>query len=168
MSKKEKLTDGQIKFCQEYIIDWNGTRAYRAAYPNTSTDQVAASNASRMLRNDKVKAYIEEIQNELEKQAGLSALRNLNELKKLAYGNISKLKKNWHTLKDWDDLTDEEKACIQEITTTTRTDQDGNETTVVKIKLHDKIKPIEIINRMLGYNEPEELNVNNYEIDWRE
>lgn len=54
------MTDRQQKFADEYIIDCNATRAYKAAYPNVKKDSTAAQAGSRMLRNVKVAAYIEE------------------------------------------------------------------------------------------------------------
>ncbi len=54
------MTDKQIKFADEYIIDCNATRAYKAAYPAVKKDATAAAAGARMLKNVKVKAYIEE------------------------------------------------------------------------------------------------------------
>lgn len=55
-----KLTDKQIIFANEYLIDLNATRAYKKAYPNIKKDSVAAVNGNRLLRNAKVKNYIDE------------------------------------------------------------------------------------------------------------
>lgn len=54
------MTDRQQKFADEYIIDCNASRAYKAAYPNVKKDSTAAAAGARMLRNVKVAAYIEE------------------------------------------------------------------------------------------------------------
>lgn len=54
------MTDKQKKFCDEYLIDLNATKAYKAAYPNVKSESAAMSGASRLLRNVKVKAYIDE------------------------------------------------------------------------------------------------------------
>ena len=54
------MTDNQRKFCDEYLIDTNATRAYKAAYPHVKSDGAAMAGASRLLRNVKVKAYIDE------------------------------------------------------------------------------------------------------------
>lgn len=55
-----KLTDKQIIFANEYLVDLNATRAYKKAYPKVKKDSVAASNGNRLLRNAKVKNYIDE------------------------------------------------------------------------------------------------------------
>ena len=54
------MTDKQRKFADEYLIDCNATRAYKAAYPHVKNDQVAKVNGSRLLTNANLKAYIDE------------------------------------------------------------------------------------------------------------
>lgn len=54
------MTEKQKRFADEYLIDLNATRAYKAAYPNVKKDTTAAQAASRMLRNVKVKTYIDD------------------------------------------------------------------------------------------------------------
>ena len=54
------MTEKQKRFADEYLIDANATRAYKAVYPNVKSDEAAMSSSSRLLRNDKVKAYIDE------------------------------------------------------------------------------------------------------------
>lgn len=54
------MTDKQRKFADEYLIDCNGTRAYKAAYPNVKKDSTAAAAATRMLKNVKVAEYVAE------------------------------------------------------------------------------------------------------------
>lgn len=52
------LNTKQLKFCVEYAKDCNATQAaIRAGY----TEKSAYSTSSRMLRNDKVKAYIAQL-----------------------------------------------------------------------------------------------------------
>lgn len=54
MTKKQKM------FADEYLIDLNATRAYMAVYKNCKSEQAAAACASKLLRNTKVKEYVEE------------------------------------------------------------------------------------------------------------
>lgn len=54
------MTEKQKKFADEYLIDLNATRAYKAAYPNVKKDAAASASASQLLRNPKVRAYIDE------------------------------------------------------------------------------------------------------------
>ena len=54
------VTDKQRRFCDEYLIDCNATRAYKAAYPRIKSDEVASASGTRLLGNVKVKTYIQE------------------------------------------------------------------------------------------------------------
>lgn len=54
------MTDKQRKFADEYLIDCNATRAYKAAYPHIKSDDAARANASRLLTNANIKDYIQE------------------------------------------------------------------------------------------------------------
>lgn len=54
------MTEKQKIFADEYLIDLNATRAYRAAYPAVKKDETARANGSRMLTNANVKKYIDE------------------------------------------------------------------------------------------------------------
>lgn len=67
------MTDRQRKFADEYLIDCNATRAYKAAYPNVKNDTVASANGSRLLGNASVKNYIEEKMNEVSSEKIASA-----------------------------------------------------------------------------------------------
>lgn len=54
------MTDKQRKFCDEYLIDCNATRAYKAAYPNIKNDHSARTLASRLLTKVDIQGYIDE------------------------------------------------------------------------------------------------------------
>ena len=53
MTRKQKI------FADGYLIDLNATRAYKVAYPSVKNDATAAAAAARLLRNVKVREYIE-------------------------------------------------------------------------------------------------------------
>lgn len=61
------MTEKQKRFCDEYLIDCNATRAYKAVYRSIKSDEVARKAGSRLLTNVDVKKYItnrmEEIHN---------------------------------------------------------------------------------------------------------
>lgn len=54
------MTEKQKRFADEYLIDCNATRAYKAAYPSTKKDVTARVNGSKLLTNANIKAYIDE------------------------------------------------------------------------------------------------------------
>jgi len=152
----DNLTDKQRRFCQEYVYDWNGVRAYQEAYPSCSYD-AARANANRLLTKANIKAYIEEVQKDLEKQCGISRQMVLEEYMKIAFNSIAHLHNTWIDRKELEALTDHQKACISEIDTKIMkrvVDEEVMAVEQIKIKLYDKNRALENICKMLGYDAP--------------
>lgn len=144
----KKLKPQWRVFAENYIRNWNGTEAYKKAYPNVN-DGTARANAARLLTNASVASYIDMIQKDLSKIAGVSALRNMEELRKIAYSSLHNYQSNWMTLKEWDKVSEDDKAAISEVNYTTTT-FNGVEKTTVKFKLHSKQAALDSLNKMLG------------------
>lgn len=164
-----ELTEKQKHFCREYIYDWNGTRAYLVAYPGLKNVETARVNASRLLTNANIKAYLESIQIELERIAGVSRLKVLQEHMKLAFSSIAHLHNTWITRKDFEDLTEDQKSCIAEIDTKIKKEWQYNgsdeertpiEVEYVRVKLYDKQKALDAISKMLGYDAASVIDLN--------
>jgi len=162
MPKVEGLTEKQKIFCREYIYDWNATRAAKAAgYSDESARQIGSENLSK----PSVQAYLTEIQRDLEKIAGISRLRIITEHINIINTSIAHLHDTWITRKEFDTLTNEQKACISELSYQTRMEKDfsanpdGDTVQIdyVKIKLYDRQRSMDSINKMLGYNEAEKV-----------
>lgn len=62
----DELTDSQRIFCNEYLKDMNGTRAYKIAYKSCKKESTANTNSSRLLSNAKIKNYLNSKMKELE------------------------------------------------------------------------------------------------------
>lgn len=161
MSKKKYiLSEKQKAFGREYVFDWNATQAaIRAGYsPKTAKEQ-----ACRLLTNVNLQEYISNIQKDIAKLAGISILSQISELKKVAMSNISLLHKDWITRKEFEDLPENVKASISEISTQIKTilgkEDQPMQVEFVKIKLHNKLEAIKEINKMLGYYEPEKQDI---------
>jgi len=163
---KEKLTVKEKKFCHQYIIDWNGARAAReAGYSEKTAREIAHYNLSKL----HIQQYIDYIKDDFEKESGISKLRQLNELIKIAYSSVSNLHETWIELKEFESLTEEQKSCIESIETKTEKRLEYNieskerdkeiEIKYVKLKLHSKIQAIDQINKMMGYNAPNVLEL---------
>lgn len=159
MPKIKDLTFKQKQFCEQYVIDWNGARSYKHVYPNV-TNETARVNASKLLTNTNILEYIEDVQKDLARLCGVSATRNILELKKIAYSSIHNYKSNWMTLKEWEEVSEDDKAAILGIDIVEKVFDSGKET-VVKFKLHDKQKAIEAINKMLGFNQADKIDLSN-------
>lgn len=163
MGKQEentKLTDKQERFCYEYCIDFNATQAaIRAGYSERTANEQGSQNLAKL----NIQTRIKEMQANLSTTAGISALKVINEHAKIAFSSISKLKDGWMTLRGFESLTEDEKACIQEVQTKEARKADGNDGIVieawVKIKLYDKQKSLDSISNLLGFNAPTKQEV---------
>ena len=83
-----KLTDKQKRFCEEYIVDLNGVRAYIAAYPLVRSDAAARANASRLLTKANIQQYIAELRKEQQQRTQITADTVLRELAKIAAEDV--------------------------------------------------------------------------------
>lgn len=163
MAKTGELTPKQKLFCEYYSYDWNGTQAaIKAGYSKDTAGAIASEN----LQKPEIQAYIKVLQSDLEKRCGVSKAMVIDEAKKIAFSSIASLHNAWITLKEFDQLTEEQKASISQIETQKRVEvkyigetEVPYEVDYVKIRLHDKMKGLELINKMLGYNAEEKLNI---------
>lgn len=148
------LTDKQERFCYEYCIDYNATQAaIRAGYSSKTAAEIGRQALSKKHIKDKIK----QLQESLAETAGISALRVIQEHAKIAFSNAGQIRDGWMKLKDFENLTDDEKACIQSISTkTTKRNIDGEEVedVFVNVKMYDKQKSLDSISKMLGFDAP--------------
>lgn len=152
------LTEKQRIFCERYCTHWNATKAaIEAGYSEKTANEQGSQNLAKL----SVREYIKFIKDNAFEFAGISALRNAQELAKVAYGSGADIREAWKDLKRWEELPDEVKATIAEVTTTTRTVagfEQVAELETVKIKQYDKLKALEMLNRMGGYNAAEKID----------
>ena len=170
------MTNAQKRFCDEYLIDLNATRAYKVAYPNCKKDETASAAGSRMLGNVKVQEYISEKQKQIEKRTEVTQDRVINELANVAFTNatdfaqivekeyeeniyneegkcIGTKPKKYKCLEltNTKDLTEQQKSAIAGIKQTANG---------IEIKTNDKVKALELLGRHLGmFNDKLDLNV---------
>ena len=156
----EKLTRNQKIFCDEYLIDLNATRAYKVAYKNVKKDETAAAAGARLLRNVKVKNYIDEKMKEREKRTEITQDKVLKELAKIGFADLKdyleyKTAKSvveydeagepivdYTTIIDLIDSREVDTSPVQEVSIS----KDGT----FKFKLYDKQKALELIGKHLG------------------
>ena len=77
----------------------------------------------------------------------------------MAFADAGQIRDAWMKLKDFESLTADQKAIIQEVSTKTtkRTIMDGEgtiEEEFVKVKLYDKQKSLDSLSNILGFNAP--------------
>lgn len=174
-----KLTEKQKIFVNEYLVDLNATRAYKVAYSNVKKDDTAAVNGNRLLRNAKVKEYLDERMREREKRTEITQDKVLEELAAIAFSNGSKYAKvieeivydeNGEVLLDHngnivkqkvvelvltDELSETDKKAIASI----KRGKNG-----IEISTCDKVRALELLGKHLGmFKEKVEVsgNINN-------
>lgn len=129
-------------FADEYLANGlNGTQAYLAVYKSVKNKKTAEAAASRLLSNDKVKKYIEGIQKESSEALKITREDILSRL-----NTRSKIVEQLHILATKEKLTPQEESQFARLT--------------MVIKTSDANKADEVIARMLGFNEPDKLDVN--------
>lgn len=138
------MTDKQKIFADEYLIDLNATRAYKAAYPSVKKDGVAAVNGSKLLRNTKVSNYISELMEERQKRTEVTQDRVVQELTAIAFAratDYAKVEGGYVTIRPTAELTEEQVRAIAGI----KEGANG-----IEVKLNDKQKALELLGRHLG------------------
>lgn len=151
---KIALNDKQERFCYEYCIDFNATQAaIRAGYSEKTARQIG----SKLLTNIDIQNRIKELQEDLSRTSGISALKIVQEHAKIAFSNASKFRDDWMSMKEFKELSEEDKSCIQEVQTKTTKKWVGDvevEEVYVKVKLYDKQKSLDSLTNILGFNSP--------------
>ena len=180
------MTDAQKRFCDEYLIDLNATRAYKTAYSRCQKDETANVNSSKLLRNTKVQEYIAEKMKEREQRTGITQDMVINELAKIAFFNIKDIYNANGTLKSIKDIDQKTSAAISSVKTLQKagamkisinTDkQDTDDIPIehiqeqtVEFKTNDKVKALELLGKHFGMfkeqvdisqDKPFEVNIN--------
>lgn len=158
------MTDAQKRFCDEYLIDLNATRAYKVAYSRCKKDETANVNGSKLLRNTKVQEYISKKQKEIEKRTEITQDMVIKELAKIAFLDIRKLYTENGQLKNIADIDSDTAGAISQLETLEEYEGYGDDREKIgdtqKVKLLDKTKALELLGRHLGiFNDKIDVNV---------
>lgn len=171
---KTTLTPKQQQFCNEYLIDLNGTRAYKAVYKSCKKDETANVNSSRTLRIAKVQAYIASKQQEIQKRTEITQDMVLKELASVAFANgshfarvVEKVEKRAIENTDGDIVGFEEipytdvdvyltdKIAKDKLPAIASIKQGKNG---IEIKTADKMKALELLGKHLGMFKDKDIN----------
>ncbi len=148
------MTPAQKRFADEYLIDLNATRAYKAAYPSCKKDETANVNGSKLLRNAKVKEYIDIKQKALEEKSGVTQQRIIEELAKIAFADIRKAYDKNGNLRPIQDLDDDTAGAIIGVESFEEYEGRGDDREYIgdtkKVKMADKIRAAELLGKHLG------------------
>lgn len=148
VDKVAALTERQRRFCDEYLIDFNGTQAYYRAGYSAKRDVVAANGSRNLLAKPAVQAYIQARQAELRKQTDITRDRVLQELAAIGFSDaadyvrVSGDETPTVMIRPTDNIPSEKRAALAGI----KQGRYG-----IEIRLHDKLRALEQISRMMGY-----------------
>ncbi|MCC8069571.1 MAG: terminase small subunit [Ruminococcus sp.] len=81
------LTEKQIRFCEEYLIDLNATQSYLRAGYKAKNENVAGVEALRLLRNPKIAEYIQILREKQSERTGITSDKIIAELQKVAFAD---------------------------------------------------------------------------------
>lgn len=140
------LNEKQQRFVSEYVKDLNATKAaQRAGY----SKKTAYSQGQRLLKNAEVAAALATRQSKALERAELTASRTLEEMRRLAFGNVQDLFDAAGNLRALHELPREVAAQIAsfEVVMKNATAGDGKIDRVLKIKTWDKPRVMEMLGK---------------------
>ena len=144
------LNRRQRVFIEEYLKDFNAKRAaIKAGYSSKTAAVIGSQNLIKL----NIAAAIKKKLSERTEIAELSAQDLLSQIKSISTSDIRdfiKFGPGYTTLSDSAKLTPEQAMCISEVVETV-----GENGSQVKLKLHDKLKAIDMGMKYLGLYAPE-------------
>ena len=148
-----KLTPKQMRFVDEWLIDFNGKQAaIRAGY----SAKTAEATAARLLRNVKVQAEISRRQKDLQRRTEISQDRVVKELARVAFADVADYVQVETRIINRGDIEVPLELAVHKETAELSADQRAAIASIkqgangVEIKLHDKIKALELLGRHIG------------------
>ena len=171
------MTAAQKRFCDEYLVDLNATRAYKVAYSRCKKDETANVNGSKLLRNTKVQEYLSKKQKEIEKRTEVTQDMVVQELAKIAFFNIKDIYSENGTLKQIKDIDDNTSRAIASVKTLQKAgsmkinvNMEGQDKEIplehideqtIELKINDKVKALELLGKHLGMFNDVNVNMKN-------
>lgn len=146
------MTPRQQLFCLEYLKDLNASAAYRRAGYKARNENVAAVQASKLLRNNHVALHIQASMDARAKDIKLDASDVLREILKLAKADVRKLYREDGSLKlphEWDDDTAMAVAGVEVVESMIGEGENAFLKQTKKVKLWDKKGSLELLGRHL-------------------
>ncbi len=131
----------QQRFCQEYLVDLNASRAATHAGYSSKT---ASSQGERLLRNVEVRAEIKRLQQQRSEQLEITADDVLTDLAAIAFTPITEvltIADGKVTLLDSSQWSDEASKAVESV----RQSKDG-----FSVKMHSKLAALEKLMQHLG------------------
>ncbi len=152
MKDEDGLTIKQAMFCQEYLVDFNATKAaVRAGYSEATAKVIACENLTKPYIKEKIDKLIKL----REKRTEITADRVLVELSKIGFADIREIFTSSGALINASELPSDIAAAVNSIEVVTKMSEKDEEGNVIpeythKIKLNDKKGALELMGKHLG------------------
>jgi phage terminase small subunit len=148
--QSSKINPQQERFCQEYLVDCQGTHAaIRAGYGKPG----AHVTASRLLGMPKIQKRIAELQVELRDRTAISAEKVVAELVKLGFYSINDFLKDDNGIEKLKQMGRDKVAPVVGIKVTETFSGAGKRkrtNITTEVKLADKSRALELLGKHLG------------------
>lgn len=139
--------DLEQTFINEFVS--NGFDRFKAAEAcGVKRGSAAGKWSTAMLQKKHVQAAIKDVLQRKAEASSITADGILTELRRVAMATIGEYLDESGEVNIMS-IMRPEAAAVGEVTTTSHTDADGNTTRRVKVKLHDKLKALELLGRNL-------------------
>ena len=154
------LTNKQIKFCHEYILDLNATQAaIRAGYSKNTARFIACEN----LTKPNIQQKLAELQAETAKRNQVTVDMIIEELKELGFSNIADFMHDGKMLPLAEVAKNKLKAVSQVKLTRSVNGNDKRE--IIEFKLYDKLSALDKLARHCGFYEKDNRKKSEYDLD---
>ena len=146
-----ELTEKQRLFCDEYMKDFNGTQAaLRSGYSQKN----AKVSAVQLLSSTNVQAYLAKKKAELAAKTQITQEQIVEGYRRLAFFDSRKFYKDGKLL-NVDSLDEETAYALSAFETSTIDTDYGARISTGKIKMSDRVRALDSLCRVLGYNSPD-------------
>ncbi len=151
----------QERFCQKYLECGVAVEAMLHAYPSRKKwKRKAQDNAAyTLLQNREILGRLEELRQKDAQKAEITRESILEELRKIGFSSLADCHSDWGEVLDFDKLTADQRAAIKSISARKVKLDSGEIVENIHIEMHDKIKALERICKMLGYDSAAEVKV---------
>lgn len=155
-----RLTDKQKRFCEEYVVDFNGSQAaVRAGYSARSSKEHAAY----LLTKHNIQAYIKELQRVTSKKLEITRERVAMEYARIAFSDIRTLFDENGRLKSVKDIDEDTAAALSSVQIDELWGSDGERKAQTgetkKVKLWDKKGALDSLCKVFGWNAAERVDL---------
>jgi len=146
------MTAKQIKFCQEYLVDFNATQAaIRSGYSEDTAGSIGHEN----LKKPEIEGYIAELQKDAANALQITREKVLSAWKSLAYYDARKFYDENGNLLAIQDLDEETAFALAGFEVIEEKGGDGMGNQIIlgytkKIKMSDRTKALEALTKYLG------------------